>query len=555
MPLKPALVTYRSLPRIASQTRTHKHAIFAAPNKGLDISRPLVAQDPLTASQLVNWWTRKWGPELRAGYKRWTTNLGGVGTEAEVRTVMAYHSPPGSAGSAEPHLFAACNDDNIYDITDQSDEVTTPAADQNVPGQSVSGRFSHINFSVGGTNYLCTVSAGGGYWTFDDAGGWVDRTANITGVSALTFDFITVWKNRIWFVCKDTAEAWFLPVDVIQGAATKVDFGPLFSHGGFLSVITSWTMDAGDGIDDRMVVIASEGDVLLYAGTDPTSADTFAMVGRWYVGKVPAGRRYASQYGGDVAIITEAGVEYLSHLLQGRGLHTPEGQLRDDPAYRFNEAIAEEVRDSRGESGWAIIYHAGQEAAIISTPNVLEVDSLQFVLGANSLGWSTFEGLPINCYEVFEGHMYFGTVDGKIGQAFTANSDDELSDGTAGRTITGEVQTAYVTDPDNPMTLKRMLLIQPMFQAPSPPSVQARINTEWAHGGTPGAPSFAGAEGSLWNTGLWNTAIWGTAQQAYFSWLGANGTGAYASLRMAVQGLPGTIFTSWKLVYEPGGIM
>lgn len=551
MPLKPANLTYKSVPRIAAQTRIHEYAIFPAPNKGLDVARPLVAQDPLTGIVLNNWWVRKWGPELRGGYKRWTTNLGG-GT----RTLMPYNTAPGPAGSFQKKLFAACNDLNIYDVTSQTGEGVTPAAAVNLPGQDNPGRLSYTNISVGGVNYLAVCGAGAGYWTYDHAGGWVDRTAAVTGTGgAVTdFDFVMQWKNRLWFIQHNTGKAWFLPVDSIQGAASGFDFGPLLVHGGMLSILSSWTVDAGDGIDDKLVAIGSEGDVLIYAGTDPTSVSTFGIEGRWYIGNVPSGRRFASDTGGDLAIITENGIEYISKIQQGRGLRDPETP-RDSPSYRFNEEIGAEVRRTRGQEFWNLIYNSGEEAMIVASPRAAALNSLQFTYTTLPTAWSTFSNMPMRCMELFNGELYFADDDGKVYEAFTVNSDDELSDGTVGTTIYGDVQTAYVTDPKNPMRLKRPLLICPMFQAPSAPSLVAQINTEWGTVGTPGVPAFLVGVGSLWDSALWDTATWSEEDTAYASWLGCSGLGAYLSLRMRVAALPGTIFTSWKLVYEPGGIM
>lgn len=551
MPLKPANMTYKPTPRIAAQTRIHKYAIFPAPNKGLDVARPLVAQDPLTAVVLDNWWCRKWGPEIRGGYKRWTTNLGGG-----VRTLMPYRTAPGPAGSFLKKLFAACNDENIYDVTSQTAEGVTPAAAQNIPGQANPGRLSYINVSVGGVNYLAVCGAGAGYWTYDHTGGWVDRTALVTGTAGAVddFDFIMQWKNRIWFIRNDTGEAWYLPVDSIQGAATKFDFGPLLVHGGALAAMASWTVDAGDGIDDKLVIIGTEGDVLIYAGTDPAAASTFGIQGRWYIGHVPAGRRFASDDGGDLAIITENGIEYISKVQEGRGLTDPETP-RDTPSYRFNEEIGQEVKATRGQEFWSLLYNSGEEAMIVASPRATALNSLQFAYASLPTAWSTFTNMPMRCMELFDGELYFGDDDGKVYQAFTATTDDELSDGTVGSTIYGDIQTAFVTDPDNPMNLKRPLLIQPMFQSSAPPSLTAQINTEWGTLGTPGVPSFLVGVGSIWDSSLWDVATWSEENTAYASWLGCSGLGAYLSLRMRVAAMPGTIFTSWKLVYEPGGIM
>lgn len=553
MPLRQAFPTYKPGSRaMAAQTQTHKYAIYPAPIKGLDAARPLVAQDPLTAGFLENWWCRKWGPELRGGFKRWTTNLGGGS-----RRLMAYNAPPGSTGVVEPRLFAACTDGNIYNVTNQTAEAFVPAAVQNIPGQINPGRFSYINVTIAGVTYLAMVSAGAGYWTYDHAGGWVNRTGAIVGAgaaAALKFDYITVWKNRIWFIRADTTEAYYLPADSIQGNANLFDFGTLLLHGGSLAVLASMTIDAGNGIDDRFVVISTEGDVLIYQGTDPTAAATFAIIGRWYVGKVPAGRRFVSDTGGDLAVITERGIEYISRLQSGRGLLDPES-VRDTADYRFNQVIGELVKETRGQEFWELRYIPGEGSLIILTPLAGLANGFQFVFSILATAWSTFAKMPMRCCELYQGEFYFANDEGKVYQAFKSNTDDELSGGTVGATIYGAIQTAYVTDPNDPMRLKRPLLVMPMFQAPSPPSISAQINTEWSTLGTPGSPSFSPGGGAIWDSSLWNNAVWSTTDQAYLAWIGANGLGCYSSLRMTVAGMPGTIFTSWKLIYEPGGVM
>lgn len=555
MPLQPVSPTLKAGTLLA-QTRTHKYAIFPAPTKGLDAAAPLTAQDPLTASVLDNFWCRKWGPELRKGYARWTTNLGGVGTEAAVYTLMSYLPPPGALGTFLPKMFAGCNDGNVYDVTAETAEGAVPVAAVNIPGQVNAGVMSSVNFGTAATNYLCVVVAGGGYWTFDHTGGWVDRTAALTGhgTAPVSFDFVMTWKNRLWFIRANTTEAYYLPVDSIQGALTKFDFGPVFQSGGSLAAMASWTMDGGDGMNDQLVIVGTGGDVLIYQGTDPSSSATFGLVGRWYIGTPPSGRRFMSSHGGDLAIITESGIEYLSQLQSGRGLLDPESP-KDSPAYRYNVVLGSEVAITRGQNFWQILSVAKEQSLLVTTPRLTVSTAKQYVFSNIARAWSTFSRMPMSCACIFEGELYFGTIDGKVMHAVVSDSDDELTDGTPGAAIQGSLQTAYVADPDNPMTLMRPQLIMPMFQSSQAPQLMAQINTEWRNQGTIGSPSFAGVEGSLWGTGVWGTALWSSAESAYFSWLGATGLGVYASLRLAVLGAPGTIFTSWKLVYEPGGIM
>lgn len=557
MPLQPAPVTYRSPTRTLAQTKTHKYGIFPAPSKGLATNMPLTEQDPLTGLNITNWHVRRYGNEIRSGYKRWKTNLGGLATPAPVMSLMAYNPPRGAAALFQPRLFAACADGNIYDVTSPSAEGVVPPIAVSVPGQTEPGEFSWTNFATAATNYLCICSAGGGYWTYDSVGGWVNRTASITGAGgpfASRFDFVMAWKNRLWFIVDNTADTFYLATNAISGVSSNFDFGALLVHGGDLKAMASWTVDGGDGIDDKLVLMGQGGDVLVYEGTDPAAAATFRIIGRWFAGRPPSGRRFFSKYGGDLSILCENGIQYMSQLLQARGLLDPETE-KSSPAHRFNEAIGRDVRATRGQNFWRAIFLAGEECMLILTPHNTEKDGLQYIFGNLSSAWSIFRSMPMLCGEEFEGDLYFGTVDGKVCKAFAADTDDELQDGTPGRSITANFQSAFVTDPQAPMDLKRFLFIMPMFQASQPPSVLAQINSEWTFNGIPGSPPYAQDTSAKWDSAIWDQAVWGGVSNTYYSWIGAEGMGIYASLRMSVRGVPGTIFTGWKLVYESGGIM
>lgn len=545
--------TYKA-PRMSAQAQNNHFQIFPAPVLGLDQSLPLTDQDPRTGTTIENGIVRRSGTELRAGFRRHNTNLGGAVTPSPVVSTMAYQPPRGSGSVFLSRLFAACEDGNIYDASDQTDEATVPAVMQAMPGQNEPGEFSWINFATANTNYLCIVSAGAGYWTFDHTGGWINRNAAMSGTSSIDFDFVMAWKNRLWFIKENSTQAWYLPVGSIQGALTMFDFGPLLTHGGELRAMASWTLDGGDGIDDRLVIVGAAGDVLIYGGTDPSGASTFGLIGRWFVGPPPSGRRFMSKYGGDLALLCETGVEYMSRVLQGRGNLDPEHPA-NTPALRYNEVIGEAIRSTRGQTGWNMVEVPSLEALIIISPLNVGGTALQFCYSTLPTAWSTFKGMPAKCAEVFDGDMFFGTSSGTVCRGFSADSDDQLTDGTVGRDVVCSIQTAFVTPEDNRMELKIPQLIMPMFQSPEPPSVSAQINTEWADTAVPGSPPFSPSDAALWDSGRWDIAFWSGALNTYLVWLGATGLGAYMALRVQFIGKRKTIFTSWKLVYTIGGIM
>lgn len=557
MPLAAANPSYKA-PTAGAQMRNHKFDIFPAPVLGLDISAPFTQQDPKTATVFVNFIARRYGSETRGGFRRHASNVGGVGTPSPVCTLMAYQPPRGPASTQLAKLFASCEDGNVYDVTSQTNEATAPSVSLTPAGtQNEPGHFSFTNFATGNTNYLCIASAGAGYFTYDDAGGWVNRTASLTGsVTGINVDFVMVWKNRLWFIEENSTRAHYLGVGLIQGATAVFDFGPLLIHGGELRAMASWTVDSGDGVDDKLVLASSMGDVLVYAGTDPTALATFAIVGRWYIGPPPAGRTFMSKYGGDLAVLCENGVESMNRLMQAAGLLDPETQATDTVARRYNEVIGREIRNTRSQSGWNLIHVPSLEAVIVSTPyNELGVDGFQFCFSTIPIAWSSFIGMPMKCAELFDGELFFGTPYGTICKAFVSDSDDELTDGTVGTDVVASLQTAFIAPNEERMQLKRPQLVMPMFQAKEPPSVGVQVNTEWSGEAISGSPTYIPSDQALWDVAQWDQAVWGGSANTYLIWVGASGLGCYMSLRLSIIAKRNTLFTSWKLIYEPGGVM
>lgn len=535
--------------------------MFPAPIKGLDIRATLMQQDPATAVVLKNVLCRRFGVELRLGYQRWVSNIPG-----QVRSLMSYLPPRGPASTFQPKLFAASSNGNIYDVTLAQPEAFVPPVALALPGQVDPGELSWTNFATAAANYLVVCSAGVGVWTYDHTGGWVNRTpainTNPTPNRAINFDFVMSWKNRLWFIDENTTTAYYLPVNVVQGNANRFEFGPLFIFGGDLKAMASWTLDAGDGIDDKLVLISAGGGILIYAGTDPDQAPAqFRVIGRWFTGKPTRGRRFLGKYGGDLTIITVNGIEKMSMLTEARGLMAPAGELGAyDPNFsRYMEKIARDISDTVDLPYWQLLHVPNQQITLITTPHNTAEDSLQYAFGSLSGGWSELVGIPMMSAEMHEGQLFFGTPDGKVCRGFTGMTDDFVPGTIAppvadkpGLTVVADVQTAFVAMNNDNFHSKRPLMVMPMFLAPYPPSVKAQINTDWSVQAVPGSPAFNPAQLALWDIAKWDNAVWGGSGNFFQAWVGAEGLGTHASLRVSFTGGEGTILTSWKLAVEIG---
>ncbi len=91
--------------------------------------------------------------------------------------------------------------------------------------------------------------------------------------------------------------------------------GAIFHRGGYVIGIGSFSNDAGEGPDDYLCFITNNGEVAVYQGTDPDSASTFALVGRFSVG-MPIGRRCTVRVNGDLGIITQDGIVSMQAALR-----------------------------------------------------------------------------------------------------------------------------------------------------------------------------------------------------------------------------------------------
>ena len=116
---------------------------------------------------------------------------------------------------------------------------------------------------------------------------------------------VVVFRNRLYFIEKDTLNMWYGATNATTGALTQFPLAAVVKKGGTLEWISTLTEGTGSGLDDYLVLMTSQGEMLVYAGDDP--ATNWYLLGRFYVGK-PMGRRAKSNIGADLWILTRDGM-------------------------------------------------------------------------------------------------------------------------------------------------------------------------------------------------------------------------------------------------------
>jgi hypothetical protein len=547
-------VPLRGQVRKTSAQKSHLVFSAAAPTLGVDSRQALANSDTQTAIAIDNMFARSFGLEMRAGYTQYATL-----SPANPVTLMTYTNHTADAGTSR--FFVAADDGKVYDITTPTPDNVTPTEVLEVPGQIRSGECYWLNFVTEAGNYLCVVFPGAGYYTYNSTAGWVQHAAGtaagqIDGADPKNFGFIYLWKNRIFFVEENTSTAYYLPSQSLTGAVSPFDFGTMFPHGGEMAFGGTWTVDSGSGLNDMMVVISSEGDLLLYEGTDPNDISTFSLNGRWYVGHVPDGRRFATPYGADMALVSERGLLLMTDILRGT-----DTMPQNEAAARINQLLQPDVRASIHTRYWEIKMLTDVNILAINAPQLRLNTGYIWALDMTAFGASKMTNFPFSNMEMFEGQSYAADNAGRVWKLWQGSKDGYIGETTPGagdevfgKDIEAYVQTAFLPLGE-PFRWKRFILVRAGFRSLAAPAARMALNPEWTFAQPLAAPTYVETGQSLWDEDDWNYGIWSGSTQTFKVWVGAQGMGHYASLALRVRGRPKTVFIDWDCVVEAGGIL
>ena len=237
----------------------------------------------------------------------------------------------------------------------------------------------------------------------------------ITGLNSNDLINVNLFKNRLYYVQKNTLKFWYLPTDAIGGAATEFDLGGIARRGGYLQAMGTWTIDAGQGADDYAVFVTNNGEVIVYNGIDPSDPNNWALTGVWQLGQT-FNRKCFLKWAGDLLLLTQDGLVPLASALQSSRLD-PRVNITDKIYYAISQAVTQYSTNF----GWQIMYFASPNMLLVNVP--ASTGTQQFVMHTISKAWASFSGINTTCFELHNQNLYFGG-NGFVGQYWNGYSDD-----------------------------------------------------------------------------------------------------------------------------------
>jgi hypothetical protein len=480
------------VPTPKRKPRRSQLASFPAPTGGKVSNRNLaLARDPNQppgAAVLDDFFPTATGVVLRRGIIRRAS----IVANDPVLSVFSYIS-----GSVQ-NLFAAVST-GIRDITTVAAPNTFAGPDV-LTGQT-SGNWNVVQFATAGGQFLIGVNGTDPAFLYD---GTTFSATTITvpfggGLTTADLSYVWAYKQRIYFLQKNSMNVWYLPVDSVGGALTLLPLGGVFVRGGTLTWGQSWSLDSGGsgGLSEQCVFVTTEGEVAAYQGLSPSDS-SWAKVSSYRIGR-PMGDKAFMRAGGDIVIATTVG--FVSLAAASRLDYAALGQ--NAVSYPIEDDWAEAVQ-VRGQTDWRVEVWPDQQMAMISPPPIVGQVPILFVVNVNTGKWCVFNNWDVRSLGLFMGAMFFGSANGTVRQAMVSGTDE-------GAPYTGQVVPLF-EDLGQPGSLKIAKMARAIMRSSFEPNPRLSGQSNYVVNLPPPPSLGTPPVGSEWGVGVWGEALWGASR-------------------------------------------
>lgn len=511
---------------------------FPAAVRGWIANESLAFPQPGGAFVLDNWFPTTTGIRLRGGNARHAT----IGTDP-VESLFAYRS-------TLRRMFAS-DETSVFDITAPADPDVAPTAD--ITGQT-SGYYSAVPFTTAGGDFLYILNGtddpqlyDGSTWTAINGA----STPSITNVTSADLIQGNAYRNRLFFVEKQSLNIWYPAVGSLGGALENITLSGTFKKGGVILFCATWSLDAGDGMDDKFVVASTEGEVAVFEGSNPsgTTQQDWNLIGVYATSRC-LGKNAFLQIGGDLLLLTEEGITPLSEIIQ------------KDPAALSLSAVSRAIEPEwkravadRRSLPWEVVKWPEKNMAIINVPRTSAGQELMcFVVNLETGAWGRYTGWDVRCVLSFDERAFFGSGDGRVRECETGGNDDG-----------SPYVCTYVglfEHLGQPGVYKVVQQARPNFIASEPFNPQVSVSTNYT-AQLPAPPnSVPNYSLDVWDQGLWDVALWDNGSSLpfpVFRWVSIGRAGmAMAPVVQVTCGIdptPNAELLSIDVTFEAGGLV
>lgn len=502
---------------------------MGAPVRGWVTNQLPSAMDPQSAWVLDNFWPTNEGITPRGGYKP------RVDVAGTITTLFEY-----SAGS----LFIATDAANIYTFTAATADATTLTA---AVTSQTSGDWHGVETQNDAGSFFTMVNGNddlqiydGSSWQAVNSGStpFAITGSGLSGTDAWTY--VANYRERQVFVEGGTMNAWYLGVNSVAGTATKFPIAGIFNQGGSLHSITTFSSDAGDGLDDRIVFLTTNGEMAIYSG-DLASP---SLVGVYEIG-IPLARDPFLAIAGDKLVATRAGMVPISAAIQ-----------KDPSQLKAAAATAPIARDweywqDATSGNFTLAKWDSRNMALIGVPS--SEGPFVFVLNLETGAWARFTGWDARAMAVLGDSLHFAN-----GVNIYEGDQTGQDNGTS---FVCQACMAFQTFGSPVAKTAKMMRGNFLSSVTFTQQWSVAVDFEAAFPTAPNAAALASLSEGIWDVSEWDVADWagvGRAKNRFSKWYVVSGHGFALAPQLQITSGSATkldcSLVSYDMLVVPGDI-
>lgn len=488
----------------------------SSPVGGWNVRDSLADMPEDHASLLDNWFPANGRVELRPGYSSYATGL-----EGNVETLAEFINGP-------VRKFIGFANNKIWNISaaGAASDITNSMTITNNRWQYalMDGKMGMVN----GADAPLEVATDG----------VTVSTMTLTGPTAANVIGINIFNTRSYFWEDDSQSFWYSAVNALGGSTTEFNLSRVGQFGGKLLTMGTWTVDAGDRVNDLACFFMTSGEVVIYSGADPAS---FVLVGVFRIG-APVSIRGVVKVGADLVIITKDGYEPLSAVLNKRRVGN-KGLLSN----QINPAVTSTTQQFGANFGWEAFHYPQGQMLIFNIPLSTNTTYNQHVFNTTTGAPCRFKNIMARTWGLYNDKPYFG------GNGVVYLFDDGYDDN--GAVIDADCTTAatYLGSKGNQ---KLLTAAQPVTSSDRQVSISISTEADFKIPTVAYMATVFEGEPSDWDTATWDEAEWSSGNQIINDWIGQSAFGYNFRTRVRAR-VKGQLVKWYSINYmfEPGGLV
>jgi hypothetical protein len=359
-------------------------------------------------------------------------------------------------------------------------------------------------------------------------------------ISVSTFQLVVAHMNRLFFADGSNLAVYYLPLQSKTGEVKVLPLNAYFKRGGYIKAMYTWTLDGGGGLDDQLVIFTSNGECLIFGGTDPAS--NFSIKGIYRFDS-PMSKHSTVAYGGELYVLISTGLVPMSTLMKAETEQL--GQVDQSVLSIFMERSTQ----FGDKVGWQAILNPQAGRVFCNIPRGGTNQYMQMTRHMPKPVWSMYEDIPSRCWGWLYPYMWFGDDLGNIYQGHTEFLNDD------GKPIIVDVQMAW--SQYRTPGVKHFKMIKVYYTSDG--EVQPALDIKCDYDLTPpeNIPDVTFRQGGVeWGKGTWGVDFWASGPIPTSSWNGVGRLGRVGAprLRASIGDCEFSI-TGFDLIYETGAAL